>query len=849
MPRLSYGWLVWLALVAPSGKAQTSVLRTIGEVGGLSQAEAASGRRVHLRAVATYVDPEWGLLFLEDATGAIFAGTRNTPHNAEVGSLVEIEAVTAAGDLRPVLAPTAIRAIGKQARPVPLSTGLRELDAGQFDARLVEVRGVVRPSSAPWERTVFWIHEGAHAAQVVLLAPDDGLSRQLVDSVVRVRGVHGCRIEAGKCSGPQIFAAGAGDVIVEQPAPKNLEGIPSLALGADFAAAAGRMAHRVKVRGEVTLHYQKELWVESDAGAVPVQLDAEAAVQNGDVVDVAGFPAKTRYGHGLVHPIVRVVRAGPPRSPSASLPADVIGGAMHGRLVKLRGRLIEQSGAILLLDGGTHRFKAMLAGAGPRPSAGLAQGAIVEVAGVAILEASSLSVLVREVSLLPAPNYVSREYVLVLVGLISLAAASALVWMNLLRGTVLRQTGIIRARLEREAQLESEYRRLFERNMAAVFRWRPGGAIVDCNPAFAKMTDYGSREDVLGRCYWEFEVNPAARDELQESLRAGAVANRETCLRRKQGELLWLAQSICLVETSEGPLYEATAIDVTGQRRYREELEAAHGELERRVQERTAELESVIRERMRAEDELKAAKSQAEEMSRAKSEFLANMSHELRTPLNAVIGYSEILTEDLTAARQLDLLPDLDRIQQAARHLLRLINDVLDLSKIEAGRMEICQEAFPVADMVEDVIATMEPMARKTRNRMAADFSKAPAVQVADPTRFRQSLLNLLANACKFTDGGEVNLTVERVSGNGAEWVEWAVTDNGIGIPPEHQAKLFQSFTQVDAASTRKFSGTGLGLVISKHYCRMMGGDITFSSEPGRGSRFVIRLPGATAQK
>jgi len=246
-------------------------------------------------------------------------------------------------------------------------------------------------------------------------------------------------------------------------------------------------------------------------------------------------------------------------------------------------------------------------------------------------------------------------------------------------------------------------------------------------------------------------------------------------------------------------------------------------------------------ENVRLFDEIQDKSRQLAEASQHKSQFLANMSHELRTPLNAIIGVSEMLREDAEAARQ-DTEP-LDRVLGAGRHLLALINDILDLSKIEAGRMELHLETFPVVPVIEDVVKTIEPMATKNGNRLVIDCPADLSTIHADQIRFRQSLLNLTSNANKFTERGTITIDARQRQEDGCDWIIISVADTGIGINAEQMGKLFQEFSQADASTTRKYGGTGLGLAISKRFCQMMGGDITVESEHGRGSTFTIRLP------
>jgi signal transduction histidine kinase len=232
---------------------------------------------------------------------------------------------------------------------------------------------------------------------------------------------------------------------------------------------------------------------------------------------------------------------------------------------------------------------------------------------------------------------------------------------------------------------------------------------------------------------------------------------------------------------------------------------------------------------------------QLAEASQHKSQFLANMSHELRTPLNAIIGVSEMLREDAEALQQ-DTEP-LDRVLGAGRHLLALINDILDLSKIEAGRMELALSSFALAPLINDVVKTIEPLAAKNTNQVAVSCDAATVTMHADQMRLRQALLNLMSNANKFTEKGTIAVAAHHGQENGRDWVTVAVTDTGIGMTPEQMSKLFQEFSQASSTTASKYGGTGLGLAISRRFCQMMGGDITVESEPGRGSTFTIRLP------
>jgi adenylate cyclase len=251
-------------------------------------------------------------------------------------------------------------------------------------------------------------------------------------------------------------------------------------------------------------------------------------------------------------------------------------------------------------------------------------------------------------------------------------------------------------------------------------------------------------------------------------------------------------------------------------------------------------------ENVRLFDEIQDKNRLLQQASENKSQFVSSMSHELRTPLNAIIGLTEMMVTNAARFGTEKALEPLQRVNRAGTHLLGLINQVLDLSKIEAGKLELNAQMVQLAPLIDEVIGTARQLADQNKNRLTAEVPGDLGSLTVDPMRLRQVLFNLLSNACKFTKEGEVRLHAKRVA-DGRDWIELAVADSGIGMTPEQQAKLFEEFSQADATTAQRFGGTGLGLAITRKLARMMGGDVTVKSEPGKGSVFTVRLPSDAA--
>jgi len=376
----------------------------------------------------------------------------------------------------------------------------------------------------------------------------------------------------------------------------------------------------------------------------------------------------------------------------------------------------------------------------------------------------------------------------------------------------------VTARRAAEQQLRS-LARFPDENPSPVMRISSQGVLMYSNAASKELLQEWLSE--VGQ-----QVPASIRDETIHALAARVPIEFEV----RAGNHVY---AILLSPAPEGDHVNAYGRDITARVQAEEQLRLHRDHLEDLVEERTRDLES--------------ARDEAQQANRAKSAFLANMSHELRTPLNAIIGYTELLQEEADETSQTQTLADLNKIHTAATHLLRLINDVLDLSKIEAGRMQIEAEEFAVGNLVASAVSTVQPLARANQNRLLVECAEELGMMISDGTRLRQCLLNLLSNACKFTHNGTVTLSVSRTQTEGEDWLQFRIADTGLGMNAEQRAKLFEAFSQVHLQKD-KFGGTGLGLALTRHLCRMMGGDVTVDSQPGQGSQFTIHLPAVAPQ-
>jgi PAS domain S-box-containing protein len=395
----------------------------------------------------------------------------------------------------------------------------------------------------------------------------------------------------------------------------------------------------------------------------------------------------------------------------------------------------------------------------------------------------------------------------------------------------------------------------------AALRIQPNELYV--SPQIESLLGFSQKEWLEDPILWYRQLHPDDRTrwhtEFAQTCAMGKHFRAEYRFLARDGREVWVHGEAKVVRDDRGdPLYlQGIAFDITARKNAEEARLRAKDVLEIRVRERPAELARAnevshqeISERQRAEEEIRrvnadlvVAHERAVEANQVKSTFLANMSHELRTPLNAIIGYSELLQE--LAAKNIAKNPtaDLQKINKAGKHLLMIINDILDLSKIEDGKIQLLPEHFRVSDLIREMETTIAPLLSQNANVLKINKADGLGAMNTDLTRMRQCLLNLLSNACKFAKNGTVRLDVGRETRPGGDWVIFHVRDNGIGMTPEQVGRLFQAFTQADASTTRKYRGTGLGLPITKKLSQMLGGDVSVESVLGQGSTFSLSVP------
>jgi diguanylate cyclase (GGDEF)-like protein/PAS domain S-box-containing protein len=579
---------------AKNPDSKLRVLHTVSEVFSISKSEAARGYPIELEAVVTFSDPGWGNLFIQDRSGATFIDVHGIGNGFSKGARVRISGITIAGDSGPAIGPVKIVTVGRGVLSKPEQHSIAELDAGAGEAHRVTTEGILRPCDRDWLRVCFRIHDGSKMTWVFLPRQDGPDSESLIGAKVRVTGVAARHPEgANKRTAAQLYVDSMADIeVLEPPGPISFSSTPSLVRELGPAQADEPIVAPMHLRGVVTWASQGLVTIEDGSGTVFVGKKTDVDLHSGETIDAVGYPSHGIFGLELADSLVRLSDeqigvAG--LVPVDATAAEILKRSMSGRRIHLKAKLIGQNQnatefVYQLQDGTQHFHAVLLRGDLANETVRLAPNSVLELTGVALIQngnaawPESLLILIESPSDMVVEGrfgWLTLGRGLAILGAVAVILLTPFIWVTVLRRTVRKQTAVIRARLENELHLENRFRRLFERNLAAVFTWRPDGTIIDCNLAIVKMLGLHSREDLIGRSYWDLETDPERREELRNSLHEEALSNRDASLRRGDGSTVRLLENITPVGSNGEIVYETTAIDVTMLRENQAELQKA----------------------------------------------------------------------------------------------------------------------------------------------------------------------------------------------------------------------------------------------------------------------------------
>jgi PAS domain S-box-containing protein len=799
--------------------------RVIEQVVEMSPEQAERGHPVRLTGVVTWAHPEADFFYLRDTSGGVRVECSPLlKQRPEPGATITLDGRTTMGTFAPQVQADRFAATMAFRLPDPSVSTLDQAMTGVDEAQRIELRGYVRSvrQDGRWTELLMTTAAGDFSVRAPLNEAFEGLA----GATVRVRGV--CMAvtnERRQLTGVQLWSVDERDFTVEEAAPEDpfRTAIRSVASLRRFSALHA-FNRRVRVTGTVVHHVPgRYLVLQDGTDGILVLSRQPDRMQPGDIVEAVGIAG--REGHRLVlrEVVYRRVESGPEPAPTALTQVNLPDPDLDGRLVSLRATLLQTivkgDGLRLVVQEGSTVIDAVL----EESVAGelWPVGSKLRLTGVYTLvfdeyrNPQTFRIQLRstdDVSVLARPSWWTAGRALLMAALMAFGCALALLFIGLLRRRVRRQTEQIREQVENEARLQARYRDIVDNATDFIFLVDRNGRFTSFNPAGERITGY-TQQEALGRRLLDMlhpEDVPSALATLKARLRDTAIVNFQSRIVTKGGEVVW-------VETTARTLREGRM--VTG-------------------------MLGVVRdisERKRFEQELQRARDAAEASARAKSAFLANMSHEIRTPMNGVIGMSNLLLDTRLLPEQRDFA---ETIRQSAEALLSVLNDILDFSKIEAGKLHFESVDFNLGEVVD---GTLELLAARAfaKNLELASFLPVdlPRHVRGDPGRLRQVLLNLVGNAVKFTEQGEV-VVAAQLEGESTDGVRlrFEIKDTGIGMTQEQQIELFQPFVQADNSTTRRYGGTGLGLAICRQIVEMMGGQISVKSEAGRGSVFSFTI-------
>lgn len=579
---------------AAFAKDKSVPLDSTEDIHALSNSEAKSAYPVDFVGVVTYSDPEWGLLFVRDATGSIYVNVHGSAITYPLGTKVRVVGVTGPGDVDPIVERAHIRVLGAGQPPAAEFRSIDTLDTGAVDSGWVMTEGLAHPCDTHWNRICFRLFDGKKLVWVILPQRDGPEALPYLGAWVRVHGVSGVHLDAAnRRTAAQIFVNSLRDIDILRPSPANDYAAPVREIREVLAAHSEKQpAPRTHIRGVVTWEGTDQFAVEDKTGTVFVALIRPAAVHRGNLVDVLGFPGTGPYGITLIDAYAQALtaKADPALGKAQAANADQIPSrGWNGMKVVVHGRLTRQESTAAqytyeLQDGDQHFTAILQRRDNARETVVLSNNAMLQLTGVVVLPKQSAGFAKTFLLLVDSPTdivvmgengWMTLRRALLILLIMAFCIAIPMLWIRTLRKTVRKQTGIIRDQLENELNMAGKYRRLFERNLAAVFTWRTDGTILDCNPSFARLLGYQNAEQLIGRSYWDFLADPEQRQRLAALTPHAPLTSNEATLLHANNQPVHVLINITPVETPEGMLFETTAIDVTLLKQHQAELQQA----------------------------------------------------------------------------------------------------------------------------------------------------------------------------------------------------------------------------------------------------------------------------------